>query len=396
MNTIETAPVANIPHAKLASPGDLPAIRRRWHAWVTLVLGLVAALAFLAWSAHGTGPLAALPWGWTINGWLTPIPSFAAMWLAVAILFTLLSVLAYFLFTTPSTAVRLKPWVSIAMILLVAAAARCTIAATWSPLTTPTDVADAAKYGLLLPPVTSSNSARMELAAIDLIIVALLISELLRQQRSVWWAALYAWHPLPLVEIAGNGWPTVIILLGFLALLLLALRFRWLFLLTDTLIILAGALILIASLSHPFNGLGHELISQLLLHGNTEHIFFPLLLADGIVLLILGLTAAKLRWHPAKTLGHVIVIHLLFCPAVYPAYALWPLALLPLAWNRAAWLLSLTIFAAYAAPILLRLHHSSSLPDWLLLLTWIPIAILELQSLTTALLESLRTRKSEI
>jgi len=39
-----------------------------------------------------------------------------------------------------------------------------------------------------------------ELAAISLVLLALAASG-----RSCWWAALYAWHPLPLAEIAGSG-----------------------------------------------------------------------------------------------------------------------------------------------------------------------------------------------
>ncbi len=39
-----------------------------------------------------------------------------------------------------------------------------------------------------------------ELAAISLVLLALSASG-----RSCWWAALYAWHPLPLAEIAGSG-----------------------------------------------------------------------------------------------------------------------------------------------------------------------------------------------
>lgn len=39
----------------------------------------------------------------------------------------------------------------------------------------------------------------------DLLAIALLLGALARAGRSAWWAALYAWHPLVITEIAGSG-----------------------------------------------------------------------------------------------------------------------------------------------------------------------------------------------
>jgi len=56
----------------------------------------------------------------------------------------------------------------------------------------------------------------------DLCIIALLMTMLARRGRSLWWTVLYAWHPLPIAEVAGAGHQDVI----GIALLLLALYIR--------------------------------------------------------------------------------------------------------------------------------------------------------------------------
>ena len=55
---------------------------------------------------------------------------------------------------------------------------------------------------------------RLGFAAIDVLIVAVLIAALLRRGRSVWWAALYAWHPLAISEVGHSGHQDVIGILG--------------------------------------------------------------------------------------------------------------------------------------------------------------------------------------
>lgn len=60
---------------------------------------------------------------------------------------------------------------------------------------------------------------RAAFVVIDLVIIGLLIVLLARNGRSLWWSVLYAWHPLPIAEIAGSGHQDVI----GIALLLVAL-----------------------------------------------------------------------------------------------------------------------------------------------------------------------------
>ena len=46
---------------------------------------------------------------------------------------------------------------------------------------------------------------RSAFACVDLVAVVFIVLLLRREHRSPWWAALYAWHPLALSEIAGSG-----------------------------------------------------------------------------------------------------------------------------------------------------------------------------------------------
>ena len=40
---------------------------------------------------------------------------------------------------------------------------------------------------------------------VDLFVITVIMLLLHRRQRSLWWSVLYAWHPLPLTEVAGSG-----------------------------------------------------------------------------------------------------------------------------------------------------------------------------------------------
>lgn len=51
---------------------------------------------------------------------------------------------------------------------------------------------------------------RLGFALLDLGVVVLLLVRLLTEGRSAWWAALYAWHPLAISEIAGSGHQDVV------------------------------------------------------------------------------------------------------------------------------------------------------------------------------------------
>jgi len=54
-------------------------------------------------------------------------------------------------------------------------------------------------------PVSSAKLFRAVMVGFELLAIGMLLVLLMRAGKSAWWAALYAWHPLPLSEIAGSG-----------------------------------------------------------------------------------------------------------------------------------------------------------------------------------------------
>ncbi len=54
-------------------------------------------------------------------------------------------------------------------------------------------------------PIQSARLIRAAMTLIEVVAIGLIFIVLRRCDRSAWWAALYAWHPLPLTEIAGSG-----------------------------------------------------------------------------------------------------------------------------------------------------------------------------------------------
>ena len=54
-------------------------------------------------------------------------------------------------------------------------------------------------------PVQSARLVRAAMTLFDVAAIGLILIVLRRCDRSAWWAALYAWHPLPITEIAGSG-----------------------------------------------------------------------------------------------------------------------------------------------------------------------------------------------
>lgn len=70
-------------------------------------------------------------------------------------------------------------------------------------------------------PVTAPVTFRLIFGGVDLLIIALLLRRLERANLSAWWAALYAWHPLAIVEVAGSGHQEPIGMVGVVAAVML-------------------------------------------------------------------------------------------------------------------------------------------------------------------------------
>jgi hypothetical protein len=96
-----------------------------------------------------------------------------------------------------------------------------------------------------------------------------------------------------------------------------------------------------------------------------------------VLLLAILLLGRMLDWPVARTLAHVAVVAIMCSPVARPWAAVFVAALLPLAWVRAGWVLSLTMLAAYAAIPTQRLGYGHHVPEWLLMLEWMPVWVLE-------------------
>lgn len=59
-------------------------------------------------------------------------------------------------------------------------------------------------------PSSSARAFRVGFVVIEFAMMLILVAALKRAGRSAWWAALYAWHPLPISELAGSGHQEVI------------------------------------------------------------------------------------------------------------------------------------------------------------------------------------------
>lgn len=270
------------------------------------------------------------------------------------------------------------------------------------------------------------------LADIGIVVVLLVI--LSEMARSPWWAVLYACNPLALIEIAGNGHLESPGILFFMTAFLAGLKKRWIaaaVLLALALMVKVYAIIAVPvfvlwylrenpvenwrtgvkALCRPgaaytlttlaclvpfitglpdlyrtmclyaqnweFNGFFFHLLRWVAFMGNTGPVR-PIL----AVFWWAGLTALLLvgwrgGWSAAKLMGHVLMLYLILMPQVYPWYVLWPLALLPLAWNAGTWAFSWTVLLSYQVWMIYRVTGQWRMSEWVFLVEWIPVVVLE-------------------
>jgi len=328
--------------------------------WTAPVLMLIPALALLVWA--GRSPQHIAPWGFTETGWIIPVPSLVSLWIAAAVLFGLLSRIAYLLFHPVEHAAqknaggwvrrwagRLKPWFTVLFILILALTPRVAIYFFWP--------------APLLP---------WFLIFSDIVILAIiLLLALPRPRRSFWWATLYVLHPLPLIAAPTAPLWLFYALAPFIFVVAISQRFpRRLNYNIAIVFFIASVLTIVGLLQRPaFNSLSAEILELL----NAPR---ALLLILVIVFQATILQLARRRgWPLGKTLAHLMLAFLI-CSPIVPAWAVLPLlALAPIAWTRAGWVLSLTILAALAAAI------TPKFPTWLLMLEWMPVIVLEVQEL---------------
>jgi hypothetical protein len=322
--------------------------------------------------------------------------------------------------------------------------------------------------GRILPeawqdPSSSARFFRAAMVCIEMVMMILLALALYHAGRSAWWLALYAWHPLPLSEIAGSGHQDVIGMTLLVAALLAATRWPmrtwlWTLLLAPAVLVKPIVLPVAAFLLRGTNGevgrarsrkrrwgvsflLGVIVCAVIavplffvpggqpleewrstaerfaLKWAHFGSVYEPLLmliewcmptwtndpqeqLARGICLLLVVAMAVWLFlsrlnvWQASMALMLVMV---LFSPTAHPWYALWALALLPMAYGTAeigpqpsalsrqrkadtrqpsfcgawgVWVLSFTILFGYAQ---LGDVVNWSTPGWVLAAAYIPV-----------------------
>jgi alpha-1,6-mannosyltransferase len=282
-------------------------------------------------------------------------------------------------------------------------------------------------------PAAASRAFRAAMIAAETIAIALLLLLLHRCGRSPWTAAFYAWHPLALCEIAGSGHQEALglpLLLGaallwslrpqrpwlwsaplaaatlvkpvVLPVAILMLRGRpwraWLAAASSGALVCAllAAPLLAADAGRPLRhlldtasrfslkwahfGALYELVLATIERlapgwGNDPQERLARLLCAAALLASLIIILRRARSLPGGAAAMVLAMALC-SPAAHPWYLLWGLVLLPLTFNPALWIASLTLAWGYAAFAWLQRPDGTlawGVPSWLLAAAHAPI-----------------------
>ena len=274
---------------------------------------------------------------------------------------------------------------------------------------------------------TACRAFRLGFIALDLLIVAMLLRRLRIEGRSPWWAALYAWHPLALSEIAGSGHQDVLGIAALLAALMLtdsvrpgskcegraltsrvglagsafavalavkpivlplALPLAWGLRDRPRLVVLGGGAVVLmtvaltaplALMDGSLGGLFETVRTYVSIWSHNESLHALLaqaigwswasyLCAAALGAVVLAAVAGRCdQWHTSTL--YLFALVLLWRPA-HPWYLLWAAALLPLRFNAALWVFTLTIGWSYAV---LCEPGNWELPAWVRVVEYAPV-----------------------
>lgn len=283
------------------------------------------------------------------------------------------------------------------------------------------------------PPNRSARAHRAVFMVLDIVVIALILAALARARRSAWWAALYAWHPLPLAEIAGSGHQESLGIALLLAALLVADRvprkvWAWTALLAPAVLVkpvvlpvaalalkgqrwrawalsLAVGAVVCTALAAPLWLTDHgDPLRQLLATSDRFRLkwahfggfYEPLLwmlehlrpewtndqqevLARRICMALVAMVIAGVWWRgPAGLWGRsrcIMLAMVLLSPTAHPWYLLWALAMVPVAPGRVTWVASLTLVWGYGAwgHVAADGTVSWAASGWTMLLAYAPI-----------------------
>ena len=282
-------------------------------------------------------------------------------------------------------------------------------------------------------PTSSTRVYRVVFTVFDVAVIALILVALARAGRSPWWATLYAWHPLPLAEIAGSGHQESLGVLLLVGTLLMADRFprrvwAWTGLLAAASLVkpvvlpvaafalkgqpwrawvlsLAVGVVVCTALAAPLwltdSG---EPIRQLietadrfrLKWAHFGSVYEPLLwtvekvrpdwdndrqeiLARWICTALVAAVIAGLWWRGPPTLWGrtrlLLLAMVLLSPTAHPWYLLWALAMVPMAPGIATWIASLTLSWGYVAWANVAADGTAGwgVSPWIMLAAYAPI-----------------------
>ncbi|MHC4414351.1 MAG: glycosyltransferase 87 family protein [Planctomycetota bacterium] len=282
-------------------------------------------------------------------------------------------------------------------------------------------------------PASSARLFRGVFVLFELVAIVLLLVALGESGRSPWWAALYAWHPLPIAEIAGSGHQDAIGLALLVAALVLgatAARRGWwwvgrwtglvaLAALVKPMVLPLAALLLkgrpwgtwVRSLAvgavvcaavaaplwlthdaRPLENLLATVERFTLKWAHFGSVYEPVvgtirwlaprwgndaqevlarrLCAAMVVVVLAGVWARPGRGDVWARSRAVFLAMVLLSPAAHPWYLLWALVLVPMAPSPGIWIASLTLPWGY---VVLGDVVDWSVPGWVMIAAYVPI-----------------------
>ena len=276
-------------------------------------------------------------------------------------------------------------------------------------------------------PATGVGVFRAVFILADLATILLVLAALRRAGRSPWWAALYAWHPLPIAELAGSGHQEGLAMVLLMAALVLhgpapKKIWRWTaalalgalvkpvllpvaavllkgrswgawarcLLFGSVVTVVVAAPLLVWPDLRPFENLSSTAQRFTLKWAHFGSVYEPLLtvieggastwsndgqerLARTIcgALLIAAMVGVWMTQRDAWRAGvWIFLAMVLLSPAAHPWYVLWALVLLPMAPSPAVWIASLTLPWGYAV---LADTQTWSVSPWVMVAAYVPV-----------------------
>ena len=168
------------------------------HAWPWVLLAL-AGLVYMIWAGSSYDPRKLSLWMFKRDDWIALAPGAGHLLIAQALVFAALSVVAWRA-TRRTGAAGGWLWqaVIIGVIAVIALDVRLAVMRTWLPVTLDPAVIGARAY-------RPGGGGRGPAILADMLTLGILFLALGLQGKSYWLAALFALHPLAIIESAANG-----------------------------------------------------------------------------------------------------------------------------------------------------------------------------------------------